>query len=168
MTPSGSSLTMSASINILNHTTYYMLHTTNQKGFTLIEMLFYVLFILFIMGSTFGIIRQLLMNSESLKTGVSVEEEGNFILKKISWVINDSNIVTPAAGSTGSYLYVSKNGGGNVIIDESGGIITINGKQLSNDRFVVKNLIFNRQGTDLLKSSFSIGSRSFELTRQLR
>lgn len=116
-----------------------------------------------------GIVHQLLKNSEYLKTGINAEEEGNFILKKISWVLNDSVINAPSAGSSGDYLSATKNGGGGtIVIDETGGIITVSGKQLSNDRFAITDLTFERQGTDLIKSSFSIGSRSFEITRQIK
>lgn len=152
-------------------------------GFTLIEMLFYILFIIFIIGSTLGIVYQLLRNSENLKTGISVEEEGNFILKKISWVLNDTGAInSPALNSTATTLSVDKNdfGSGNpVVVSLDSGLIRIardSGlpKQLSNDRFVVSGLSFERTWdgsnpeTGLLKTSFYIGTRRFELTRKIR
>ncbi len=155
----------------------------NQTGFTLIEMLFYLFFITFIMGSTLGIVHQLLRNSEVLKTGISLEEEGNFILKKLSWVINDSNLVnSPAVNSTGAFLSVDKNDFGPdnpVVVDLAGGVIRIArgagpAKQLNNDRFVISSLTFERgwdglnPETDLLKASFEINGRVFQLTRKIR
>lgn len=159
-----------------------MIHNT-QRGFTLIEMLFYLLFITFIIGSTLGIVYQLLRNSENLKTGISTEEEGNFILKKISWVLNDASAInSPALNFTATSLSVDKNdfGSGNpVVVSLDSGLIRIargSGlpKQLSNDRFTITNLSFQRTWdgsnpeTDLIKASFYIGTRMFELTRKIR
>ena len=155
-----------------------------SAGFTLVEMLFYIVFITIILGATFGIVQNLLSNAEALKTGISVEEEGNFILKKLSWVINDVGTVNyPALNSTGAFLSVNKNdlspGSSPVVVDSAGGIMRIerggNGpKQLSNDRFVVSNLSFERTWdgsnpeSELISISFELNSRSFELTRKIR
>jgi hypothetical protein len=160
----------------------------DQAGFTMIEMLFYMVFVVFIMGSTFGIVSQLLRNSESLKTGISTEEEGNFVLKKISWVLNDASAVnSPAQNSTSASLSVNKNNTNPVdptIINpivvslDSGKIMLGRGgnplKQLSNDRFTVQNLSFVRtwdgvnSGTDSIKVSFQINGREFQLIRQIK
>ncbi len=155
-----------------------------SAGFTLVEMLFYIVFITVILGATFGIVQNLLSNSEALKTGISLEEEGNFILKKLSWVINDAETVNyPVLNSTEEFLSVDKNdlspSQNPVVIDSDSGIMRIerggNGpKQLSNDRFVVSSLSFERTWdgsnpeSDLIRMSFDLNGRLFKLTRKLR
>ena len=158
--------------------------SSRQAGFTLVEMLFYIVFITIILGATFGIVQNLLRNNEVLKTGISVEEEGNFVLKKISWVINDADPVNyPALNSASPFLSVYKNdlspSDNPVVIDSDAGIIRISrggnvAKQLSNDRFVVSSLSFERtwdgsnSESDLLKVSFTLNGRLFQLTRKIR
>lgn len=154
----------------------------NQAGFTMIEMIFYVLFITLIIGGSLGIIYQLLRNSENLGAGIALEEEANFILKKIIWVLNDNSAInSPAVNGTSVSLSVDKNSFANnpVIVDMDSGNIRLkrgsNPVQVLNaGRFEVSNLNFEliREGsdpdTDLLKVSFLLEGKEFELTWHVR
>lgn len=153
---------------------------SKQSGFTLIEMVFYLLFIAFVIGGALGIIHHLLRNNESLKSGISIEEEGNFVLKKISWVLNDTSAINSPASlnSTAGTLSVNKNGFTNpVVVSLNSGVIRVarggnSPKQLSNDRFTVTNLTFQRTwdgaGTEYIKTKFFINGREFTLIRNIR
>ncbi|MDP3697533.1 MAG: hypothetical protein Q8R55_05980 [Candidatus Taylorbacteria bacterium] len=155
----------------------------SQKGFTLIEMIFYMLFITLIIGGSFGIIYQLLRNSDSLKSGIAIEEEANFILKKIIWTLNDINTVnSPAVNGTAVFLSVDKNdfaANNPVVIDMDSGDIRLKrglnpALALNTDRFEVTDLNFElvREGsdpdTDLLKVSLILDGKAFKLTWHIR
>jgi len=161
----------------------------SDAGFTLIEMIFYLFFITLITGSTLGIIYQLLRNSENLKSGINIEEEGNFILKKISWVLNDSSAVNSPVinlaapfNSASVLLSVEKN---NLGTENPVKIYLVNNvlkivrgtnpeKQLNNNRFIVSSLSFDRSWdgsnpkTDLIKAIFYLNDRKFKLTRRIQ
>ena len=154
-----------------------------QSGFTLIEMLFYALFITVIIGGSLGIIHQLLKNSDSLKSGIAIEEEANFILRKIIWVLNDVETVnSPAINTESNLLSVNKNdfaGGNPVIVVLAGKDITIKrgsgpALPLNGERFTVSSLSFElfRENsdpkTDLLKASFLLNGKPFKLTWHIR
>lgn len=157
-------------------------NTKTQSGFTLIEMIFYMLFITFIIGGSLGIVYQLLRNSDSLKSGTAVEEEANFILKKIIWVLNDASVINlPAVNGTSASLSVNKQDFANnpVVVDLDNGVIKIKRGSspvlgLHGDRFTASDLNFRliREGsdpdTDLLSASFILDGKSFKLTWHLR
>jgi len=156
---------------------------SRQSGFSLIEVLIYILLITFILGSIVLIAFHLLQNSDNLRQGIRVEEEANFILQKISWALNDSyQIDIPALNSEANNLVLYKNnfGSDNPIRMDliSGAVVLTRGgntaKQINNDRFEVTNLIFNRMwdgfntDTDIIRASFEIDGRLFQITRKIR
>lgn len=126
------------------------------------------------------IAQQLLRNNSALKTGVSIEEEANFILKKISWAVNDvDNIILPLPNTENQVLSVNKNSftPNPVKIGLNNNRITIERgsspeKFLSNERFNITDLNFSLSedvtGTYLLNASFLINGREFKLTRKIR
>lgn len=153
-----------------------------SAGFTLIEMIFYMFFITLIIGGSLGIVYQLLKNSDSLKSGIAVEEEANFILKKIIWTLNDISIInSPAVNGTSASLSVDKNAFADnpVVIDLDSGDIRIKrgfnpALALNTGRFDVSDLNFElvREGsnpdTDLIKASFILDGKLFKLTWHIR
>lgn len=157
-------------------------NTKTQSGFTLIEMIFYMLFITLIIGGSLGIVYQLLSNSDSLKSGTAVEEEANFILKKIIWVLNDVSLInSPAINGTSTSLSVEKHDftDNPVVVSLGSGVIKIKRGSspvlgLHGGRFMASDLNFRliREGsdpdTDLLEVSFILDGKSFKLTWHLR
>lgn len=83
-----------------------------QKGFTLLEMMIYVALFSLIMTGTFVVAFQLITNSERTNARVVIQEEGNFLLRKISWALSGaSSITSPSATlTTSSTLIVNKYG----------------------------------------------------------
>lgn len=157
-------------------------HVSGQAGFTLIEMIFYILFITLIIGGSLGIVYQLLSNSESLRSGIAVEEEANFILKKLIWVLNDTTAVnSPAVNGTSTSLSVNKNSfpDNPVVIDLDGGDIRIKkgsnaALALNGYRFTASDLNFEliREGsdpdTDLINVSFLLNNKQFKMVWHMR
>jgi hypothetical protein len=145
-------------------------------------MLVYILLVAVIMGGTVGIVNQLLRNSANLKTGINKEEEANFILKKMSWIINDdSSVSTPARNSSSPNLVLSKNDFSQnpVTVDMNGQIIRIKRgvgsyKQLSNDSLAISDLKFDRSwdgvdpDSDVIIVSFKIDGKYFQLSRKIQ
>lgn len=155
---------------------------SSAAGFTLIEMIFYMFFITLIIGGSLGIVHQLLRNSDSLKSGIAVEEEANFILKKIVWALNDtSSINSPVVNGTSASLSVNKNSFADnpVVIDIDENDIRIKRGTntaifLNTARFAVSGLNFelvrenSDPDTDLLRVSFKLEGKEFKLTWHVR
>ena len=153
---------------------------SSEVGFTLIEMLIYVLLVVAMLGGSIAITYEILTRDYSLKEGMALEEEGNFILRKIGWALNDSTVGYPVPNSSGSYLTVTKFGLVQPItIDSNSGVVRIDegsgATVISASRFTVSSLSFefvqegtlpNQTGT--LKASFIIDGRQFKLSRYIR
>lgn len=155
----------------------------NQSGFTLIEILFYMLFIVVVLGGSIAIVYEILRNNYIVREGIALEEEGNFILRKVWWTLNDVQTINhPTPNTPASYLSVDKYGFAEnpIVIDLDSRAVRIkNGNQspvvLSADRFVISSLSFEfiRKGTpptqtDLIRLSFFINGKPFKLTRYIR
>lgn len=84
----------------------------HQKGFTLLEMMIYVaLFSLIMIGSLITA-WELIRTSQMTSERVTIEEEGNFVMRKMSWALTGvSSISIPSAlATTTNTLVVNKYG----------------------------------------------------------
>lgn len=59
-----------------------------MRGFTLIEAIIYIALLGFIMAGAIGISYQLIQNSSVLDTKNTVQEEGNFVVRKLNWALS--------------------------------------------------------------------------------
>jgi len=156
----------------------FTIRKSSQSGFTLIEVLIYVLFLTLFLGGSIGIAYNILKNSQDNRTKIAIEEEGNFLLKKISWVVNDTDTITVPSSDTllvNKFETLSDNP---VVVNLSGGVVNIKrgsnpAKPLNDSLFVVSNLNFELINTgpistDILKASFYINGKKFSLTRYVR
>lgn len=79
------------------------------RGFTLIEVLIYLALFSILMGGAVIAAYSLFDSSLKVGTRTMLQEESDFMLAKIDWVMSGAKAVTaPAAGVTGSSLTVAK------------------------------------------------------------
>lgn len=90
----------------------------HHKGFTLIEVIIYLALFSILLGSAFVIAYQLIDGSDKLSVKNTIQEEGNFVMRKINWVLTGvQTITTPSAGTPNSNtLTVTKYGNNKVEI----------------------------------------------------
>lgn len=80
-----------------------------NTGFTLIEILIYAALIIILIGGSILTINNIITSSSRLNNVVALEEEANFIFKKLEWAFSDSNeINSPASGLSASSISVDK------------------------------------------------------------
>lgn len=71
----------------------------NNSGFTLIEVIIYIALFTLLVGSGFVTAYQLIEGGNALNQKTINQEEVNFVLRKISWVLNGvATINTPSSG----------------------------------------------------------------------
>lgn len=152
-----------------------------NAGFTLIEVLIYSFFLSFIMISALLGAYQIISASEKLSIKSFIEQEGNFILRKIDWVLTGANsISSPPINSSSSVLILEKENlgvlefildNGKIKLSRNGGI----SNALNSDYFNVSDLFFSYSDPDgagggpgEIKMSFKIEGQLFEITKYLR
>lgn len=150
-----------------------------QQGFTLIEVLVYLTLFAIIIGGAVVTAYQIIEGSESLQARVIIEEEGNFLLGKITSALSGVQTINSATGGT---LTVTKFDGTNFTYSLQG--LNFESNQsgtnlaLNNSNVNVSSLTFthltNPQGvkTDFTLSardeSGHVYSQSFTATKYLR
>lgn len=154
-----------------------------QKGFTLIEMLIYLALFSLIIGGFLVATFQIIQGNDSAQQKAVVEEEANFLLRKIDWALSGvGSINAPLPGLTRPTLSITKPGlpagqnplvfnfsSGNIWLQRGTGSPAI----LNSSNVAISNLLFNHipasaQKPEAVKASFNIGSRVFETTKYLR
>ena len=130
------------------------IHNENY-GFTLIEVLIYLgLFGLLFSGlfiSALSIIENIGRND----TQIMVQEEGEFLLAKISYAVNGATSFDIPISST---LEIANSSA--VIIKENGDYLEINGVALNNSATQIKNLIFTGDASKGFKVDFILQSKT--------
>lgn len=161
-----------------NSNSQFIIRNSSESGFTLIEMLMYILFITFFLGSSLGIAYNILSSSQDNRAKIAVEEEGNFLLKKISWVVNDADTISVASNILTVNKFDPPSGGNPIVVSSSGGFLNIQRggnpvRPLNDDLFVVSSLSFSlistgSINTDVFRASFYVNNKEFSLTRYVR
>ncbi len=75
-----------------------------QKGFTLLEVIIYIALFTLLMGSAFVTAYQLIEGSNQISVKTVVQEEGNFVMRKIDWALTGLERTvgnTPSVGGSG-------------------------------------------------------------------
>jgi len=145
-------------------------HQTNQKGFTLLELLIYsgmLMVLLGVFATLFGMIVDAKLESDASS---SVQQDGQYLLAKLSQDISSAtSISTPASiGQTSSSLTLtnslviytySLDGNGNLVITTSVGSDVLNSFQtsLSNLQFT---RIGNATGKPTIQYTYTMTSRT--------
>ncbi len=153
---------------------------STQRGFTLIETLIYLALFAIVIGGGMVAVYQIVEGSNRNNTKVIVEEEANFLLRKVDWALGAaSSVATPAPGLPAPSLAVTKlgfaqnplvfdlddpdaDGSGNLRLKRAAGTAT----NLNSSNVTVSNLIFQRVAgaaglPDKLTTSFTISSNLY-------
>ncbi|MDR3643431.1 MAG: hypothetical protein P4L74_07475 [Candidatus Doudnabacteria bacterium] len=78
-------------------------------GFTLIEVLLYIAFFAFLMGSLLGVTFQTMASAAQINKKISLEQESNFILNKLEWALADAqNVLQPGVNSGSAELGLNR------------------------------------------------------------
>lgn len=114
-----------------------------QRGFTLIETVIYIALLGLLMAVVLPTVYQLVQGTQNTNTKTTIQDEANFVLRKINWTLTGiSGFSIPQS----SELLVTKYGGTQVDIKLSGGKIqmTENGTMLpiTTDNVTVASLQF--------------------------
>jgi len=120
------------------------------KGFTLIEIIIYATLLSLTIGFILVGVYQILDSRTGALARISVEEEANFLIKKIKWTLANVDVINqPAAGASSTILSVDKfNFSANpVVISFSGSDAKISyagnpAVILNSEDVAVKNLVF--------------------------
>jgi prepilin-type N-terminal cleavage/methylation domain-containing protein len=157
-----------------------MIYNKHNKGFTLIEVIIYIALFSLLMGSAFVTAYQLIDGSGKLSTKNTVQEEGNFVMRKLNWTLTGiSNITMPSKTNlTSTTLAITKYDGnvmnvrlaGDVIeIRENGGAylpITTANVKVSDISFEFIPAIGS--GTAGIKATITINDSVFTITKYMR
>lgn len=96
-----------------------------NKGFTLIETIIYIALFSLLMGVAFSTAFHLIDGSYDLSTKNTIQEEGNFVMRKLSYTLTGiETITTPVSGSS-STLVIKKYDGNQIDVQQNGTKIEI-------------------------------------------
>ena len=157
-----------------------------NKGVTLIELVIYIALFSIIIGGAMVTVFQIVVSSNKLQSKVVLQEEANFLLRKINWAINGATAMSVSGTSltitNSSIVSTSPN---RIIFSLSSGYMTIQksgdatASNLNSQNVKVSNLIFTYTapvGTKpaSVKASFTITEGeagevgNFEIKKYLR
>lgn len=106
-----------------------MNYQSTHRGFTLIEAIIYLALFSILMGGATVAAYYLFDSATKIGTRTLLQEESDFVVGKIEWVLSGTKAVTaPAEGTTGSSLTVSKWDtalGNPVVVARSGSQVTL-------------------------------------------
>ena len=144
----------------------------NQSGITLIEVLIYIAFFALLVGSLLGVTFQTMASVDQINKKITIQQEGNFILKKLSWTLASASGLATSANSLSVTRYshptniIFKTNGNNFQINDGSGFADLNSSNVK-----ITNVFFDHQvsaGNEWAVVSFNIDGESFSITRYLR
>lgn len=176
---------METQITLLHTKLMIMTKRASQKGFTLIETLLYIVLFSFIITGILLAVYNILEGSERTRQNAILEEEANFLLRKLTWGltgVRSPNVIAPPVSSTGPALTLTKDGlpvGENPItFDEVGGAVRLTrgsnpAAPLTSSNVIVSGLTITNLGTaggatGGLIIDFQINGRLFQLKKAFR
>lgn len=107
-----------------------------NKGFTLIEVIIYIALFSLLMGTAFVTAYRLIDGSGDLGTKNTVQEEGNFVMRKFDWAMTGVSSFT----NTPNTLHVNKYDGNQIDIKLVGTKIKITESSGPNDFITTDNV----------------------------
>lgn len=150
-------------------------------GFTLIETLIYAALISIMIGFSLMAVYQIIDSSESLNKKIVIEEEANFLLRKIEWALTGVEIINnPVSGASSSILSVNKiNFSANPLIFDldsdnlrlkkgTGNPIILNNQNVKITNLAFEHLAANENKPAGIKINFDINEKSYGINVYLR
>ncbi|MBP6883688.1 MAG: prepilin-type N-terminal cleavage/methylation domain-containing protein [Candidatus Pacebacteria bacterium] len=150
-----------------------------KKGFTLIETLIYIALFSLLLGGAFVITYQLIESSGKLSIKNTIQNEGNFVMRKLSWALTgvDYTITTtPTSGnSPTNRLVVTKYNGNKITMQLNGTKIEMKESANDNtflaittDNVVVSSLSFQYETLGGITATAIIDGVTFTTTKYFR
>jgi len=147
----------------------------HRKGFTLIEVVIYIALFSILLGGAFVTAYQLIDSSRFLGAKNTVQEEGNFVLRKFNWALMGILDVTAPSPSS---LVVTKYGGNKVYIELNADKIEMRESSTSflpitTDNVKVSNLHFEitfsgESDISKIEATATINNIDFKITKFIR
>lgn len=135
-----------------------------NKGFSLIESIIYIaLFSIVVGGGMVGVYR-VVQSSKSIFEKTIIEQEGNFLLRKINWALNDLQSVNLLQPNQMQIVKAS----GTSTFSLNGDNLELNGLPLNSENARISNLLFNKPSASMIKASFNINGHFFSTSKFLR
>jgi type II secretory pathway pseudopilin PulG len=156
--------------------------TKSGAGFTLIETLIYIAFFAVLMGSLLGITYQTIAGTCQINKKIVLQQESNFILRKIDWALTGASGIPSADGPdivinrfTAPINVEFKANGNFVDVNTGSGFMDLNSQNV-----LVSNLVFLKISSplqpDKIQAGFDINCascaagelRHFQIVKYLR
>lgn len=146
---------------------------TNQKGFTLIEVIIYIALFSLLMGTAFYTAFQLIDGSSNLSVKTTAESEGNFVMRKFNWAMTGASDFIP----NGSELTINKYTGPNVeiklnsekiLMDSTGSFLPITTENVKATDLQFELIPASSPGPKGIKATFKINEIPFSITKYIR
>ncbi len=143
-----------------------------EAGFTLLETLLYIALLSFFLASLVGITYQSLDSAGQIGRKIAIQQEANFILRKMDWAITGASDITGTADhltitrtvSPTSVEFISDTLNKGMDIKAELGQMKLNSSNVK-----VENVNFVISGSPKkVVASFDINGENFSLTRYLR
>ncbi len=157
----------------------------STAGFTLIETLIYVAFFTMLIGTLLSITYQTIASTDQVNRKITIQQEGNFLLKKIDWALtgldlaaNGGNPIALPSSGTGNILQAYKYGfaqspisfsqnGSSLEMSVQGGLPV----KLNSSNVIVSNFLVNHytvSGKEFVEVDFILNGEQFKLTKYVR
>lgn len=151
-----------------------------MKGLTLIETLIYLALAALIVSLVVVSVYPIIDSSSRLEAWIEVENEANFILRKLNWALTDiSNINQPLASATSTTVSVNKNNfsqnpivfdvnSGNLQMALAGGSpVVLSNENVKIDKVVFEHIIANGTSS-AIGIELIVGHQSFNASTTIR
>jgi prepilin-type N-terminal cleavage/methylation domain-containing protein len=150
-----------------------------QKGFTLVEVLIYIVLFGLLMTGAVVSAYQLLQSGEHQSIGVAAQQEGTFINRKLAWALAPATAVSVSGGNVLSITRTDlPSGQSPLVFDGSGTRMTLKrgsgaALPLSSDGLELSNVSFSTTPPanglpEAVRVSYTLGGKDFTYAMYLR
>jgi type II secretory pathway pseudopilin PulG len=146
-------------------------------GFTLLEVLIYLALFAFIISGALVGVYQIIDSTDKISAKIFVEQEGNFLLRKIDWALIGASsstvsalglsIIRPDLPGQSPLLFSTSTDASGLHLQLARGSVATS--TLNSDNIAITDLQFTQLSSpDGVTASFKINGRQFETTKYLR
>lgn len=150
------------------------------KGFTLVEVIIYAALVSLMAEFSIFSTNQIIKNNNLVRAKIEVEEEMNFILRKIDWAMSGANAINqPAGGATSTVLSVNKINffqnpivfdlnNGNVRLSKGGsGFSELNSRSVTVSKFIFEHIAASGAMPTAVKAMVTVNSKTANYSKTI-
>lgn len=132
--------------------------TPNAKGFTLVELIIYIALMALIVGSLVSFTLSISSGSSQTNTVQEVQSNARIALDIISQKVRHAeDVVSPTEGNNGNSMELDMpTPDPNITFAVSGGVLTLNGTEITSDEVNVTSLIFTNRAQSGERDSMKV------------